>query len=102
MDRTDWYAYRTDKYGSTVPNLFNTRQSPRELFDEDANDGCSLTNEQMFRVGIPLEKIKAIVCGDMGILPVLEGDLQPASSESKIDFKGKLIDSLILEEHEAM
>lgn len=66
FDRTDWYAYGTDNYGSTDSMYFNHRQSPEELFDKQRRIGYPLSNEQMFRLGIPTEKIKAIVCADTG------------------------------------
>ncbi|KKT81886.1 MAG: hypothetical protein A3B99_00115 [Candidatus Yanofskybacteria bacterium RIFCSPHIGHO2_02_FULL_44_12b] len=61
LDRTDWYAYMNDQYGSTDPEYFSERLPPAELFDlNSTNSG----NEQMFRTGIALADIKALVSSD--------------------------------------
>jgi len=64
LDRTDWYAYNEDKYGSTDPEKFSKRQSPEEIFQTQKEIGFSYANEQMFRTGIPMEKVAAIACKD--------------------------------------
>jgi len=59
LDRTDWYTYESDKYGSTDPETFKQRYSPKSLVASQKNT-WSTGNEQMFRSGISLEKVKAI------------------------------------------
>lgn len=61
LDRTDWYAYSDDRYGSTAPNVFEQRRSPEEFFRTQKELGFRWGNEQMFRLGIPMEKMR-IVC----------------------------------------
>lgn len=58
LDRTDWYAYRDDNYGTTDPVAFASRPSPRDFFGNREN--LRLSNELMFRRGIPPEMIKGI------------------------------------------
>lgn len=61
LDRTDWYSYDIDNYGSTYCEAFKKRLSPDELFRRIAENGVEcLVNEQMFRTGIGPEYIKAI------------------------------------------
>jgi len=60
LDRTDWYAYDQDNYGSTHDRYFKTRLSPTEIL-EKAEAG-NINNELMFRLGIPMDKVKAIAC----------------------------------------
>ncbi|MBI3273689.1 MAG: hypothetical protein HYZ69_00950 [Candidatus Colwellbacteria bacterium] len=62
FDRTDWYAYEGDNYGSTEPDKFNRRQTPGELFSEQKDKYYSSSNEQMFRLGIPFEHVIGISC----------------------------------------
>lgn len=62
LDRTDWYAYDEDTYGSTDPEKFARRQSPEEIFQAQKEVGFSYANEQMFRTGISMEKVAAITC----------------------------------------
>lgn len=61
LDRTDWYSYNNDLYGGIDPNIFKQRLSPKELIEEQGL-GWRDSNEQMFRTGIPMEKVKAIAC----------------------------------------
>lgn len=60
LDRTDWYAYDVDKYGSTSPKYFPSRLSPKEIFDKAKTQSLQENNEQMFRYGIPVEEMLAI------------------------------------------
>ena len=54
FDRTDWYSYGTDRYGSTSNDTFNGRLSPDTIFAKttDPNGHYLSGNEQMFRTGI--------------------------------------------------
>jgi len=61
LDRTDWYTYDSDRYGSTNPDVFNDRLNPEELLNKINQLKCP-GNEQMFRCGISIDKFKAIVC----------------------------------------
>jgi hypothetical protein len=61
LDRTDWYVYNNDKFGSTAPDTFAERLSPHEFFESGPNN-FQWSNEQMFRLGIPVDKFKALVC----------------------------------------
>jgi hypothetical protein len=61
LDRTDWYSYSRDFYGSTKKDDFEERLSPKDLIEEQKKYWTSI-NEQMFRTGITMEKVKAIAC----------------------------------------
>jgi hypothetical protein len=65
MDRTDWYAYAHDRYGSTDPRIFKDRLSPDQLLEtlNDRGWNGSVRNEQMFRTGISTEAFAAIAVG---------------------------------------
>ena len=61
FDRTDWYAYGYDMFGSTDKSDFAQRLTPDELFEELLNPELrTVANEQMFRTGIGAEYIEAI------------------------------------------
>ncbi|MDO5480980.1 MAG: hypothetical protein Q4F60_01370 [Candidatus Saccharibacteria bacterium] len=63
FDRTDWYSYSMDRYGSTEDNVFDVRLSPDALFDyvtDPISGSCSAGNEQMFRTGIGANYIESI------------------------------------------
>lgn len=61
FDRTDWYSYSSDTYGSTDRSEFKKRMSPDEVFDFVANSGDYIrNNEQMFRMGIGAEYIEGV------------------------------------------
>lgn len=61
FDRTDWYSYSSDTYGSTDQSEFKKRLSPDEVFDFVANSGDYIrNNEQMFRMGIGAEYIEGV------------------------------------------
>lgn len=66
LDRTDWYAYEQDRYGSTDPVDFKERLSPEEFFEKQKkwtsrSFGCS-ENEVMFRLGISIQDVEVIAC----------------------------------------
>ena len=67
LDRTDWYSYYYDRFGSTDPVKFQDREVPEELFENQEKEGFNPGNEQMFRLGIPVEKIKAIAVRERNI-----------------------------------
>ena len=61
FDRTDWYSYDTDKYGSTDEKDFKERLTPDELFSKVAQAKNEMPqNEQMFKTGIGVEYIEKI------------------------------------------
>ena len=53
FDRTDWYAYNVDSYGSTNEAHFAGRLAPEEIFQRTMGDldHYSADNEQMFSYG---------------------------------------------------
>lgn len=65
MDRTDWYAYADDQYGTTYPSTFDTRLTPDGLLERLGEQGWGwmTSNEQMFRTGIPVEAIAGVSVG---------------------------------------
>ena len=62
FDRTDWYSYSCDTYGSTDDYSFTGRLSPDAIFAKltDPNDHYLAGNEQMFRTGIGAGFIESI------------------------------------------
>ena len=65
-NRTDFYSYPKDLYGSTAEVPFRLwRQSPDEVLEGQVDgEGFKVDNEQMFRTGIPTESFQAIACFD--------------------------------------
>jgi hypothetical protein len=64
LDRTDWYAYSSDEYGSTSPGTMSGRLAPSMLLKRLARNEYSDVsgNEEMFRTGISPEAIRGIAC----------------------------------------
>lgn len=60
LDRTDWYAYKYDSYGTTEPGRFDARPSP-EVFLAEQRQFSTSKNEIMMRRGIPPEMISGVV-----------------------------------------
>ena len=62
FDRTDWYSYNYDTYGSTDDEYFVDRLSPDTIFDTITNPNSyySSCNEQMFRTGIGAGFVESI------------------------------------------
>ena len=61
FDRTDWYSYDCDRYGSTDDSSFPYRLSPDKLFEKALDTSWfSGNNEQMFRTGIGARYIESI------------------------------------------
>lgn len=75
FDRTDWYAYNVDSYGSTNEAHFAGRLAPEEIFRRTMGDldHYSTDNEQMFRTGIGVEYIEAIEVDELDRDELLEG-----------------------------
>jgi len=62
LDRTDWYAYYDDQFGTTEPEQYDKRESPNQFFKGiSANPRGYDSNEQMFRTGIAPSEIMGIV-----------------------------------------
>lgn len=61
LDRTDWFAYPRDRYGSLSEIDLEERMTPEEIFDYINKEGSfdedaqSVKNEQMFNRGIGIE-----------------------------------------------
>ncbi len=75
FDRTDWYAYNVDSYGSTNEAHFAGRLVPEEIFQRTMGDlkHYSADNEQMFRTGIGVDYIEAIEVDELDRDELLEG-----------------------------
>lgn len=83
FDRTDWYAYNVDSYGSTNEAHFAGRLAPEEIFQRTMGDlkHYSADNEQMFRTGIGVDYIEAIEVDELDRDELLEGLYQKGLSE---------------------
>lgn len=94
FDRTDWYAYNVDSYGSTNEAHFAGRLAPEEIFRRTMGDidHYSTDNEQMFRTGIGVEYIEAIEVDELDRDELLEGLYQKGLSE----VNGRPIEEVIL------
>ena len=75
FDRTDWYAYNVDSYGSTNEAHFAGRLAPEEIFQRTMGDlsHYSADNEQMFRTGVGVDYIEAIEVDELDRDELLEG-----------------------------
>ncbi len=77
LDRTDWYAYGSDRYGSTRPDDLRDSLSPGSLFryiDTNGVNRVEHNNEAMFATGIPPSEVTGIVVSDEDTkLRVMEG-----------------------------
>ncbi len=62
FDRTDWYTYDRDLFGSTNDTTFSWRLSPDAIFAKvtDPNGYYPSGNEQMFRTGIGARFVECI------------------------------------------
>ena len=83
FDRTDWYAYNVDSYGSTNEAHFAGRLAPEEIFQRTMGDlkHYSADNEQMFRTGIVVDYIEAIEVDELDRDELLEGLREKGLSE---------------------
>ena len=62
FDRTDWYTYACDMFGSTDKSTFDGRETPDSMMQLIANSEppSYASNEQMFRTGIGPQYIERI------------------------------------------
>lgn len=83
FDRTDWYAYNVDSYGSTNEAHFAGRLAPEEIFRRTMGDleHYSADNEQMFRTGIGVDYIETIEVDELDRDELLEGLREKGLSE---------------------
>lgn len=83
FDRTDWYAYNVDSYGSTNEAHFAGRLAPEEIFRRTMGDleHYSADNEQMFRTGIGVDYIEAIEVDELDRDELLDGLREKGLSE---------------------
>ncbi len=63
LERTDWYAYTSDSYGTTEESELLGRKKAMDFIDAVAT-AWRPSNEVMFRHGIPKEHFTAILCPD--------------------------------------
>lgn len=93
FDRTDWYSYSSDTYGSTDQSEFKKRMSPDEVFDFVANSGDYIrNNEQMFRMGIGAEYIEWVeVDGQF-----MEEMIEKLHARGLHELNGKKIEEVIM------
>lgn len=94
MDRTDWYAYDHDRYGTTDPRFFKDRLTPDQLLETINERGWngSLRNEEMFRTGISVESFAAIAVGSEEHKQNLVASLQ---QQSITEVNGRPVDEFI-------
>ena len=94
FDRTDWYAYNVDSYGSTNEAHFAGRLAPEEIFQRTMGDleHYSADNEQMFRTGIGVEYIEAIEVDELDRDELLEGLYQ----KGLFEVNGRPIEEVIV------
>ena len=94
FDRTDWYAYNVDSYGSTNEAHFAGRLAPEEIFQRTMGDlkHYSADNEQMFRTGIGVDYIEAIEVDELDRDELLEGLYQ----KGLFEVNGRPIEEVIV------
>ena len=94
FDRTDWYAYNVDSYGSTNEAHFAGRLAPEEIFRRTMGDlkHYSADNEQMFRTGVGVDYIEAIEVHDVDRHELLEGPHQ----QGLFEVNGRPIEEVIV------
>lgn len=63
LDRTDWFAYLKDCYGSTEPEKLEERPTPDDFF-KSLEEKYSEDNEIMFQRGIRKEALLGLVVGN--------------------------------------
>ena len=98
FDRTDWYSYKNDRFGSTDEEIFKHRLSPDELMGKIANDKDYMyrSNEQMFRTGIGASYIEAIEVDDITRGQIISELRKMGLTE----FDGRPIESVIIARHQ--
>jgi len=94
FNRTDWYAYDHDLYGSTDGTTFASRLSPDAIFAKvtDPNDYYPSGNEQMFRTGIGARFVECIEV-DSHSRDDLIAELRAMGLE---EIDGKLIEEIVV------
>ena len=94
FDRTDWYAYNVDSYGSTNEAHFAGRLAPEEIFQRTMGDlkHYSADNEQMFRTGIGVDYIETIEVDELDRDELLEGLYQ----KGLFEVNGRPIEEMIV------
>lgn len=63
LTRMDAYCYKTDLYGSQLPNTFSQRVSPAKLVDMMVSS-YDPKNEVMFFDAVSLDDVEYLVCDD--------------------------------------
>ena len=94
FDRTDWYSYNSDTYGSTDDYYFVDRLSPNTVFDEITNPNSyySCSNEQMFRTGIGARFVESIEVGS----DLRDGIIAELRSMGLEEIDGKPIEEVVI------
>ena len=94
FDRTDWYSYNSDTYGSTDDDYFVGRLSPDTVFDEITNPNSyySCSNEQMFRTGIGARFVESIEVGS----DLRDGIIAELRSMGLEEIDGKPIEEVVI------
>lgn len=94
-DRTDWYAYAHDEYGGTEKEKMQNRLSPNQLFEQTLKRGNSpyWKNEEMFRTGIRIEDIGAVITTSSS---AREDALQRLQEAGISEVNGKPIEEFVI------
>ena len=93
FDRTDWYTYEGDHFGSTEDSEFASRAEPDEIFRKVAEGTHFVgTNEQMFRTGIGPRYVESIVVYSYDRDKII-ADLK---ARGITEFDGKPIEDIII------
>ena len=95
FDRTDWYSYNYDTYGSTDDEYFVDRLSPDTIFDKITNPNSyySSCNEQMFRTGIGAGFVESIEVGGSDSRDGIIAELRSMGLE---EINGKPIEEVVI------
>ena len=95
FDRTDWYSYNYDTYGSTDDEYFVDRLSPDTIFDNITNPNSyySSCNEQMFRTGIGAGFVESIEVGGSDSRDGIIAELRSMGLE---EIDGKPIEEVVI------
>lgn len=95
FDRTDWYSYNYDTYGSTDDEYFVDRLSPDTIFDKITNPNSyySSCNEQMFRTGIGAGFVESIEVGGSDSRDGIIAELRSMGLE---EIDGKPIEEVVI------
>lgn len=91
-NRTDWYSYNCDEFGSKEEWTYNQRISPDQLFECCSDQGMyNSSNEQMFGMGIPMDKIRLVVHPDY-----YDTAIQQLKSEGIHEINGTPVEKLFI------